>query len=295
MKVEVDSGSGFCFGVENAVEIAERALESGESVYCLGSIVHNDIEVERLKSKGLVTITRDEFGLLSNAKVLIRAHGEPPSTYEIAQNNSITIIEATCPIVKRLQIRISKAWADAIGNNGQVVIFGKPGHAEVLGLMGHTDNKAIVVSSEADISNIDLRRPVYLFSQTTMKVSDYTGLADLIRRRIVEAGTEEAGDLLTVHNTICGQVSNREPRLKEFARNHDVIIFVSGKESSNGKMLHGVCRAENPDTHMISSPDELDPSWFSGKLSAGVCGATSTPKWLIDKVAREISSLTSQH
>jgi 4-hydroxy-3-methylbut-2-enyl diphosphate reductase len=293
MKVEVDSGSGFCFGVENAVDIAERALESGEKVYCLGSIVHNDIEVERLKSKGLLTVTREEFTALSDAKVLIRAHGEPPSTYEIAHQNNITIIEATCPIVKRLQMRISKAWNEAYGNNGQVVIFGKPGHAEVLGLIGHTNNMAIVVSNDKDIEKIDFTRRVYLFSQTTMKVSDYSNLAALISTRIKEAGISGDDGLLTVHNTICGQVSNREPRLKEFARNHDIIIFVSGKESSNGKMLHNVCLEENPETYMISAPDELDPSWFSGKFSAGVCGATSTPKWLIDKVAREISALTS--
>jgi 4-hydroxy-3-methylbut-2-en-1-yl diphosphate reductase len=295
MKVEVDSGSGFCFGVENAVDIAEKALESGEKVYCLGSIVHNDIEVERLKSKGLVTITREEFTGLAGVKVLIRAHGEPPSTYEIAHRNNITIIEATCPIVKRLQVRISRAWNDASGNNGQVVIFGKPGHAEVLGLMGHTNNRAIVVSSETDIEKLDLTRPIYLFSQTTMKVSDYARLAARIRDRLTETGNEGEKSLLTVHNTICGQVSNREPRLKEFARNHDIVIFVSGKESSNGRMLYSVCHEENPDTYMISAPEEVDPRWFSGKFSAGVCGATSTPKWLIDKVAREISVLTSQH
>lgn len=294
MKVEVDSGSGFCFGVENAVDIAERALESGEKVYCLGSIVHNDIEVERLKSKGLITITREEFATLAGVKVLIRAHGEPPSTYKIAQQNNITIIEATCPIVKRLQMRISKAWNDSLVNNGQVVIFGKPGHAEVLGLMGHTNNTAIVVSSVKDIEDLDFSRHIYLFSQTTMKVSDYAGLADIIRKRIGEAGNGDS-DLLTVHNTICGQVSNREPRLKEFARNHDVVIFVSGKESSNGKMLYSVCLEENPDTYMISAPEEVEPGWFTGKFSVGVCGATSTPKWLIDKVAKEISALTSQH
>ena len=293
MKVEVDSGSGFCFGVENAVNIAERALESGETVYCLGSIVHNDIEVERLKSKGLVTLNREEFSTLTDVKVLIRAHGEPPSTYEIAQKNNITIIEATCPIVKRLQVRISKAWEAAIGNKGQVVIFGKPGHAEVMGLIGHTNNTAIVVSNEKDIEKLDFTRPIDLFSQTTMKVSDYTALAEMIRTRIAETCTGGDVSLLTVHNTICGQVSNREPRLKEFARSHDIIIFVSGKESSNGKMLYSVCLEENPDTHMISAPDELEPHWFSGKFSAGVCGATSTPKWLIDKVAREISALTS--
>jgi 4-hydroxy-3-methylbut-2-en-1-yl diphosphate reductase len=296
MKVEVDSGSGFCFGVENAVEIAENAIESGEQVFCLGPIVHNDIEVERLKKKGLITIDREEYNALRDSKVLIRAHGEPPATYETARKNNLTIIEATCPIVKRLQTRIRDAWAITRDVHGQVVIFGKAGHAEVVGLLGHTENQAIVVNSISDIEKIDFSKPVQLFSQTTMRLKDYSELADLIRKRIEEAGLKgSSGGKLTVNNTICGQVSNREPRLREFARTHDIVVFVTGQESSNGRMLFGVCFEENPDTYMISSPGELKKEWFSGKLNAGICGATSTPKWLIDNVAKSIREFASYH
>ena len=292
MKVEIDTGSGFCFGVENAVAIAEQALEAGEKVYCLGSIVHNDAEVERLTGKGLITIDREEFFRLRDSKVLIRAHGEPPSTYEIAERNNITIIEATCPIVKRLQARIKRAWNEAREGNGQVVIFGKEGHAEVIGLLGQTEDGAILINSEADIDRIDFTKKVYLFSQTTMSVEEYRRLTGIIRQRITESGiAEDTNGLLTVNNTICGQVSNREPRLRGFCAAHDVIIFVSGRESSNGKMLYSVCRDKNPNSYMISSPEEINPLWFTGKERVGVCGATSTPKWLIEKVAVEIAKI----
>ena len=294
MKVEIDSGSGFCFGVDNAVEIAEKALDSGQKVFCLGSIVHNEIEVDRLKKKGLITVDRNEYATLKNCHVLIRAHGEPPSTYDIARENSITIIEATCPIVKKLQDRIRIAWKNAGKIGGQVVIFGKEGHAEVVGLMGQTDNHAIVINSKENIKEIDFSRPVYLFSQTTMKIKEYSEVAEMIRERMDAYGREHASrDLLTVNNTICGQVSNREPGLRDFCKNHDVIIFVSGRESSNGKMLYSVCKEENPDSYMIASPSELKVEWFEGKIKAGVCGATSTPKWLIEEVAKVIRRITS--
>jgi 4-hydroxy-3-methylbut-2-en-1-yl diphosphate reductase len=284
MVVEIDKKSGFCFGVQNAVEITEKALLKGEKVYSLGQIVHNDKEVQRLASLGLVTINYDEFRKLKNCKVLIRAHGEPPETYLTAEKNNITIIEATCPIVKRLQSRIKATWVKTRDNNGQIVIFGKSGHAEVVGLLGQTNNEGILASGPEDIQKIDFSRPVWLFAQTTMSLNDYTHFADLLRLKMVENGISDPGKFLFVNNTICGQVSNREPHLKDFAREHDILIFVSGRESSNGKMLFSVCKSVNPETYFVSSPEEIDWSWFKGKKSAGICGATSTPKWLIEHV-----------
>ncbi|HLN56888.1 MAG TPA: 4-hydroxy-3-methylbut-2-enyl diphosphate reductase [Bacteroidales bacterium] len=283
MVVEIDRQSGFCFGVQNAVEIAERSLLNGEKVFSLGPIVHNDREVERLATLGLVSIDHKRFGELHDCKVLIRAHGEPPETYTIAEKNNIEIIEATCPIVKKLQSRIRQTY-DRIVENGQIVIFGKHGHAEVVGLMGQIRNEGILISGPGDIGKIDLTKPVYLFAQTTMSKSEYHNVAESIRTKMAESGVDPESHLV-LHRTTCGQVSNREPNLKAFAEKHDVVIFVSGKESSNGKMLYSVCKSVNPDTYFISSPDEIDRTWFSGKLSAGVCGATSTPKWLIEKIA----------
>jgi 4-hydroxy-3-methylbut-2-enyl diphosphate reductase len=284
MVVEVDERSGFCFGVQNAVEIAEEVLTRGEKVFSLGQIVHNDIEVERLSSLGLESVNHEQFLNLKNCKVLIRAHGEPPETYQIAEKNIITIIEATCPIVKRLQSRIKETWLKTKRNGGQVVILGKAGHAEVVGLMGQTDNEAILVSGKEDIGKIDVRHGVYLFSQTTMSVSDYQNLKEAILLQMKETGISNPEKYLHVNNTICGQVSNRQPRLKAFAKKHDVIVFVSGKESSNGRMLYSVCKSENPNTWFVSSPEEIKKEWFEGRNSVGVCGATSTPKWLIDKI-----------
>jgi 4-hydroxy-3-methylbut-2-enyl diphosphate reductase len=291
MVVETDDRSGFCFGVKNAVEIAEKALAKGERVFSLGSIVHNDMEMERLSSLGLVTIAHEEFRKLRNCKVLIRAHGEPPETYQIAEQNGITIIEATCPIVKKLQARI-RDTASARGNcNGQVVIFGKPGHAEVVGLLGQTDGKGILVSGPSDIDKIDFTKTICLYSQTTMSPKVYLKIARLVRERIVENGYGDPDKLLFVHRTICGQVSNREPHLKDFAGQHDVIIFVSGKESSNGKMLYSVCRSVNQRTHFISSVEDIKKEWFSKANTVGVCGATSTPGWLIEKVRDAVAAL----
>lgn len=252
MITEVDIKSGFCFGVQNAVEIAEKNLLKGEKVFCLGHIVHNDREVERLMGLGLVTINHEEFSKLSNCKVLIRAHGEPPSVYETALKNNIEIIEATCPIVKTLQSRISNAWLAMKKVNGQIVIFGKPGHAEVIGLLGHTQNHAILITDESDLKKIDPARPVWLFSQTTMSKKDYEEIAIQIKSRMEETGVADPVKDLTVSRTICGQVSDREPHLRIFARKHDVIIFVSGKESSNGKMLYNICRSENPATYFVT-------------------------------------------
>jgi len=291
MIAEIDKRSGFCFGVQNAVEVAEKALLKGEKVYALGPIVHNDKEVERLTELGLVTIDQEQFRKLSNCKVLIRAHGEPPETYLTAEKNNITIIEATCPIVKKLQSRIRKAWLEAKETGGQVVIFGKKGHAEVAGLLGHTENEGILITGPDDLGQIDPTRPISLFSQTTMHLQDYLNFVDLLRAEIRKKGVSNPDKLLTVNNTICGQITNREPTLRSFAGKHDVVVFVSGRESSNGKMLYSICKSINPDTHFVSSPDEIDISWFNGKQSAGICGATSTPKWLIKQVYNIISAL----
>lgn len=291
MVVEIDKQSGFCFGVQNAVEIAEKALLNGEKVFSLGPIVHNDKEVERLSTLGLASIDHDEFMKLKNCKVLIRAHGEPPETYITANKNNITIIEATCPIVKRLQSKIKDTWLKTKKGNGQVVIFGKPGHAEVVGLLGQTKNEGILVSNAGDFKKIDVTRPVYLFSQTTMSVKEFINLTDILRSKMKENGISDTENNLIINNTICGQVSNREPHLKAFARKHDAIIFVSGRESSNGKMLYSVCKSINPDTHFVSSAQEIENAWFEGKKSVGICGATSTPKWLIENIRDIISNI----
>lgn len=291
MIIEIDKHSGFCFGVQNAVEIAEKALIAGEKVYSLGHIVHNDKEVERLSSLGLTYIDHNQFRSLRNCKVLIRAHGEPPATYLTAKENNITIIEATCPIVKRLQSKIKDIWLKSKEANGQVVIFGKPGHAEVVGLLGQTNNEGILVSKAEDINKIDFSRPVFVFAQTTMGLEDYREITSLLRSEFVKRGIHDFDNSLKINNTICGQVSNREPHLKEFSKKHDLIIFVSGRESSNGKMLYSACKSINPDTYFVSSPEEIQKSWFTGKNSVGICGATSTPKWLIESIHDFISTL----
>ena len=291
MVVEIDEKSGFCFGVQNAVEIAEKALMKGERVFSLGPIVHNDREVERLSALGLVSINHKEFRKLRDCKVLFRAHGEPPETYIEAEKNNITIIEATCPIVKKLQSKIKETWEDIRESYGQVVIFGKQGHAEVVGLLGQTLNEGILVSSPKDLDRIDITKPVWLFAQTTMSIRDYQNFAGLILARMREKGISNPEKLLHVSKTICGQVSNREPHLKTFAQKHDIVIFVSGRESSNGKMLYSVCRNINPETYFVSSIEEIDASWFKGKSSAGICGATSTPKWLIEKVRDFVATI----
>jgi 4-hydroxy-3-methylbut-2-enyl diphosphate reductase len=291
MIVEIDKHSGFCFGVQNAVEIAEKALSAGEKVFSLGPIVHNDKEVERLSSLGLESINHSSYSKLKDCKVLIRAHGEPPETYITAASNNISIIEATCPIVKRLQSRIKDTWMKTREENGQIVIFGKQGHAEVIGLLGQINNEGILVSELSDLDKIDVNRPIFLFAQTTMGIKPYHDFADLLKKSMEEKGITGIDKMLTVNRTICGQVSNREPHLKEFARKHETIIFVSGRESSNGKMLYSVCKSINPATHFVSSPEEIDMSWFEGKRSAGICGATSTPKWLIKKIRDIISNI----
>jgi 4-hydroxy-3-methylbut-2-en-1-yl diphosphate reductase len=291
MKIEIEPGSGFCFGVENAVRIAEEALSEGEKVFCLGEIVHNDIEVLRLKELGLVTITYDEFERMHDCKVLVRAHGEPPSTYEMARQKNISIIDATCPIVHSMQEKIKRVQQLARQEKGQIVIYGQQDHAEVIGLLGAAGEKGILVTGKQDIGRIDFTRPVWLFAQTTRSKAEYELVAEIIRLNLERARPDNPGNDLKVHNTICRQVSGREPRLREFARKNDVIIFVSGRKSSNGRMLFDVCLKENLRTHFISSPEEVHRGWFSDAQSVGICGATSTPKWLIQKVAKTVAQI----
>lgn len=272
------------------MEIAEKALRNGEEIYSLGLIVHNEAEISRLVALGLRMINHEMLYSLKDSKLLIRAHGEPPETYRIAERNNITIIDATCPIVKKLQARIRKTWLESRKNDGQVVIYGKPGHAEVVGLLGHINNDGILVSGPDDLSGIDFNKPVMLFSQTTMSVQEYDRIAQLIRENMTVSGITDRDKFLKVHNSICAQVSGRESQLKSFAREHDIIIFVSGKDSSNGKLLYSVCKSANPDSWFVSSPGEIEKSWFEGKRSAGICGATSTPKWLIEEIRNLVIS-----
>jgi 4-hydroxy-3-methylbut-2-en-1-yl diphosphate reductase len=291
MKVDIEPGSGFCFGVENAVRIAEEALRAGEKVFCLGEIVHNDLEVDRLKDLGLVTVSHEDFAQLRDSKVLIRAHGEPPPTYETARKNNITIIEATCPIVHSLHEKIKLVLLSAREQDGQIVIFGKEGHAEVIGLLGAAGEKGILITGLHDLDRIDYSRRIWLFAQTTKHKAEYDLIIESIRKNLDKINPSHPDNFLKVYNSICGQVSGREPKLKIFARQHDVIIFVSGKNSSNGRMLYEVCLNENDRSYFISHPEEIKPEWFVNAGSAGICGATSTPRWLIHKVAEAIGKI----
>lgn len=289
IKVEIDEGSGFCFGVVTAINKAEEELAKGETLYCLGDIVHNSREVERLKTMGLITINREEFKQLRNAKVLLRAHGEPPETYMIARENNIEIIDATCPVVLCLQKRIKQEFLqDAANDEKQIVIYGKNGHAEVLGLVGQTDGKAIVIEKAEEVKKLDLNKSVRLFSQTTKSLDEFQEIVAYIKQNISPEATFE------YYDTICRQVANRMPKLREFAATHDLIFFVSGKKSSNGKMLFEECLKVNANSHLIDNEKEIDPSLLQNVQSIGVCGATSTPKWLMEKIYSHIQSLIEE-
>ena len=289
IKVEIDEGSGFCFGVVTAINKAEEELAKGETLYCLGDIVHNSREVERLKTMGLITINREEFKQLRNAKVLLRAHGEPPETYMIARENNIEIIDATCPVVLRLQKRIKQEFLqDAANDEKQIVIYGKNGHAEVLGLVGQTDGKAIVIEKAEEVKKLDLNKSVRLFSQTTKSLDEFQEIVAYIKQNISPEATFE------YYDTICRQVANRMPKLREFAATHDLIFFVSGKKSSNGKMSFEECLKVNANSHLIDNEKEIDPSLLQNVQSIGVCGATSTPKWLMEKIYSHIQSLIEE-
>ncbi len=277
MKVEIDNDSGFCFGVLSAIGKAEEELQKGDELFCLGDIVHNGIECKRLEKLGLKTINHEKYSSLHNARVLLRAHGEPPSTYETANANGITLIDATCPVVLKLQQRIHKQFEKLNIATQQIIIYGQKGHAEVLGLVGQTDGNAIVIESADEINLIDFNKDIFLYSQTTKSLSSYNQLIERISTRIPE------GRKFVHNDTVCGQVSHRRENLREFAKRHDVILFVSGSKSSNGKVLFNECLKVNPKSYLIESSFDIDFSLLEASQSVGICGATSTPKWLMEE------------
>ena len=292
MEVTIDKNSGYCFGVEFAIQMAEDEMLDGNNLYCLGDIVHNDMEVQRLHKKGLRIIDRADLNELRDCKVLIRAHGEPPETYQLALANNIELVDASCPVVLKLQNRVKNAFDHVEDIAGQIVIYGQPGHAEVIGLTGQTRGKAIIVMHDQDLDKIDFTRPVTLFSQTTKSTKGFYRIKALIEERLARANSALNTVEFQANDSICRQVSNREPQLQRFAQEQDVIIFVSSKKSSNGKALYSVCRAENERSYFIANEDELQPEWFAGAERVGVCGATSTPMWLMEQVAAGIGSLS---
>ena len=285
IEVEIDKDSGFCFGVVNAIESAERELKTSKTLYCLGDIVHNSLEVERLRERGLCTIEHEEFARLKDCKVLLRAHGEPPSTYQVAQQNRITIVDATCPVVLRLQRKIHKCYLETRSKGTQLVIYGKKGHAEVNGLVGQTEGTAIVVEKPEDLDRLDFQRGISLFSQTTKSLDGVRKIVSEIQQRIAP-GVEFA-----YHDTICRQVANRLYNIKAFASQHDWVYFVAGKKSSNGKMLFDECLKANAHTVFISDASEVQDPLPAGVERVGICGATSTPKWLMEAVADRVRAI----
>ena len=275
MQIEIDNGSGFCFGVTTAIKKAEEELACGKTLYCLGDIVHNGKECERLRRMGLVTINHDDLESLHGVKVLLRAHGEPPETYELARRNGIEIIDATCPVVLQLQRRIKKQYDT--NPEAQIVIFGKNGHAEVLGLVGQTESRAIVIEAFGDVAKLDFSRDIYLYSQTTKSLDEFHRIIDYIQGHISPQATFRSFD------TICRQVANRMPNVSAFAARHDLILFVCGHKSSNGKVLFNECLRVNANSHLVEGPGEIDHAWLRGVGTVGICGATSTPKWLMEQ------------
>lgn len=285
MIVNVDKESGFCPGVVSAIKKAEDQLRLSSQLYCLGDIVHNSQEVQRLCAQGLVTIDHERLRTLSHTRVLLRAHGEPPETYAVAARNEIQIIDATCPVVLQLQKKIRKRYEEIGGTGGQIVIYGKIGHAEVNGLVGQTGGHAVVVESEKDLVKIDFSRPVYLFSQTTMSVDNFRSLTDTIRARMQPAVE------FSSYDTICRQVSNRIPHVREFAARHDVVLLVSGMKSSNGKALFEECRKVNARSYFISHPEDVTPAMLQGAQTVGICGATSTPRWQMEQIGAHVTQM----
>lgn len=285
--IEIDHESGFCFGVVTAIHKAEEELAKGGVLYCLGDIVHNSREVERLKAMGLITINHEEFKRLHGVKVLLRAHGEPPETYETARRNEIEIIDATCPVVLRLQKRIKQAYMEESQPEKQIVIYGKNGHAEVLGLVGQTCGKAIVIEKLEEAKSLDLNQSIRLYSQTTKSLDEFRQIVEYIQTHISPDVTFE------YYDTICRQVANRIPNIRQFAASHDLVFFVSGKKSSNGKMLFAECLKVNANSHLIDSPEEIDKKLLAGVQSIGICGATSTPKWLMEEISKAIYDIVN--
>ena len=288
--IEIDKGSGFCFGVTTAIRKAEEELEKTGHLYCLGDIVHNTAEVDRLASRGLETITHEQLEELHDVKVLLRAHGEPPETYETARRNRIEIIDATCPVVLKLQQRIHATYhgMEVDKPAPQIVIYGKRGHAEVLGLVGQTQGRATVIENIGEIDKIDYSRDIYLYSQTTKSVQEFQHIVEEIKSRVQPGVTVRSFD------TICRSVANRIPQIREFARQHELILFVSGAKSSNGRILFAECLDANPDSHLISGEGDIDPAWLQGKERIGICGATSTPRWLMQQVSESVQRLIQE-
>ena len=284
-QIEIDNESGFCFGVTTAIRKAEEELANGEELYCLGDIVHNSMECERLKALGLVTINHDELKRLNSVKVLLRAHGEPPETYKTAKNNNIEIIDATCPVVLKLQRRIKQEYDSC--TDAQIVIFGKPGHAEVLGFVGQTNGKATVIANMEDAKKLDFNRDIFLYSQTTKSLDEFHLIIKYIQEHISPNATFKSFD------TICRQVANRMPNISMFAQRHDLILFVCGRKSSNGRVLFDECKRVNPNSIMIEGPEEIKEEWISDINTIGICGATSTPKWLMEQCRDKITSIIS--
>src|SRR6478735_164867 len=292
MEIVIDKNSGYCFGVEFAIQMAEDEMQEVDELYCLGDIVHNSMEVNRLYDKGLRIIDHEQLKNLHDCKVLIRAHGEPPETYQIALQNNIELVDASCPVVLKLQNRVKHAYDSIAGEKGQIVIYGQQGHAEVIGIAGQTRDEAIIVTTEEDLDKIDFSRPVTFFSQTTKSTKGFYHIKSLLEERILAAqGTLDNFD---ANDSICRQVSNREPHLLKFANQHDVIVFVSGKKSSNGKALYAVCQRENPQSYFVENEEELEAAWFKNANSVGICGATSTPMWLMQQVSDSIREISLQ-
>jgi 4-hydroxy-3-methylbut-2-enyl diphosphate reductase len=289
MNIEIDPYAGFCFGVTRVVNKAEEIIREHGQLYCLGEIVHNQKEIERLEGLGLKTISYEEYLTLSNCRVLIRAHGEPPDTYRHALNNNIELIDGTCPIVLRLQSKIKHDFNDNRKQGAQIVIFGKKDHAEVRGLAGQTDYQTIIVESPDDFDKIDFSRPIHLYAQTTMSPDKYKELQGFLILRAESAGLIQPS--LKCTNSICGQVSGRIPQLKTFCAQHDLIIFVSYKQSSNGKLLYAQCKAVNESTYFVMDTVDLRSDWFENTVNIGITGATSTPRWLLEEFAEYIKRL----
>ena len=304
LKIEIDNGSGFCFGVTTAIQKAEEELAKGNTLYCLGDIVHNGMECERLRQMGLVTIDHQQMRQLHHVKVLLRAHGEPPETYELARQNDIEIIDATCPVVLQLQKKIKRQYnattsplpsppggveggLSGVGSPS-IVIFGKKGHAEVLGLVGQTRGEAVVVESLDDVKRLDFSHDIYLYSQTTKSLDEFHRIIEYIQQHIAPDATFKSFD------TICRSVANRMPNISAFAARHDLILFVCGHKSSNGKVLFNECLRVNPNSHQIEGPEEIDVQWFKGVESIGICGATSTPKWLMEQCEEKVKTISDK-
>ena len=282
LKIEIDEYSGFCFGVTTAIKKAEEELQKGGTLYCLGDIVHNSIECDRLKRMGLVTINHETFSKLHNAKVLLRAHGEPPQTYETARKNNLELIDATCPVVLKLQQRIKKMWQETAGEERQIIIHGQAGHAEVLGLVGQTHGEAIVVENPTQLDRISKEKDTYIYSQTTKSLEGYKEIVTAIKERIADGKKCES------FNTVCGQVANRMNGIGEFAKAHQLIFFVCGKKSSNGKILYNECKKVNPEVYQVEGPEDIDFALTDNIETIGICGATSTPKWLMENCKKAI-------